>query len=113
MSTAVVVRRRRRFAGLVLTLCGAAAVALLIPVLHREVRDLTLPLQDASIIRQQAREKNLDPALIAAVIFAETKFSPSTSTATTATRCSRWRPTTAVRRTSTRGSRRPGAAGSR
>jgi soluble lytic murein transglycosylase len=38
-----------------------------------------LPLTDASVIREQAAHKHLDPALIAAVIYAETKFEPRTS----------------------------------
>ena len=38
------------------------------------MRDRGLPLTETSVIRQQAAEKHLDPALIAAVIFAETKF---------------------------------------
>src|SRR5271163_1073654 len=50
-------------------------------VLHRATRNLALPLSDASIIREQAAEKRLDPALIAAVIYAETKFDPRASTA--------------------------------
>lgn len=40
-----------------------------------------LPLADASVIREQAAAKHLDPALIAAVIYAETKFEPRTSSA--------------------------------
>lgn len=40
-----------------------------------------LPLSDASVIREQAAEKHLDPTLIAAVIYAETKFDPRTSSA--------------------------------
>jgi soluble lytic murein transglycosylase len=40
-----------------------------------------LPLADVSVIRHQAAEKHLDPALIAAVIYAETKFEPRTSSA--------------------------------
>jgi soluble lytic murein transglycosylase len=40
-----------------------------------------LPLADASIIREQAGAKHLDPALIAAVIYAETKFDPRPSAA--------------------------------
>lgn len=40
-----------------------------------------LPLQDQSIIRGQAAEKHIDPALIAAVIYAETKFVPRESSA--------------------------------
>ena len=38
-------------------------------------------MQDQDIIRQQAHEKHLDPALIAAVIYAETKFDPRPSSA--------------------------------
>jgi soluble lytic murein transglycosylase len=40
-----------------------------------------LPLSDASVIREQAADKHLDPALIAGVIYAETKFDPRTSPA--------------------------------
>ncbi len=40
-----------------------------------------LPLTDTSVIREQAAEKHLDPSLIAAVIYAETKFDPRTSSA--------------------------------
>lgn len=40
-----------------------------------------LPLADTSVIREQAAAKHLDPALIAAVIYAETKFEPRTSSA--------------------------------
>ncbi len=40
-----------------------------------------LPLSDASIIREQAAAKHLDPALIAAVIYAESKFEPRPSAA--------------------------------
>jgi soluble lytic murein transglycosylase len=40
-----------------------------------------LPLSDASVIREQAADKHLDPALIAGVIYAETKFEPRTSSA--------------------------------
>ncbi len=35
---------------------------------------MTLPLRHDDIIRQQAAEKDLDPALIAAVIYAESRF---------------------------------------
>jgi soluble lytic murein transglycosylase len=40
-----------------------------------------LPLSDATVIREQAAEKHLDPALIAGVIYAETKFDPRPSSA--------------------------------
>jgi soluble lytic murein transglycosylase len=41
----------------------------------------SLPLTNAAIIREQAAAKHLDPALIAAVIYAESKFEPRPSTA--------------------------------
>lgn len=44
-------------------------------------REPRLPLRDESIIRGQAQQKHLDPALIAAVIYAETKFVPRESSA--------------------------------
>ena len=40
-----------------------------------------LPLTDTAIIREQAAKKHLDPALIAAVIYAESKFEPRPSEA--------------------------------
>ena len=67
--------RRRRVAAIV----GAAAVAglaaaLMLPSFHHAVREIALPLRHEDIIRQQARDKGLDPALIAAVIYAESRF---------------------------------------
>jgi peptidoglycan lytic transglycosylase len=62
----------------------AAAVALAVavgPSLDHAVRRLALPLDHEEIIREQAAAKHLDPALIAAVIYAETKFHPRTSSA--------------------------------
>jgi soluble lytic murein transglycosylase len=49
--------------------------------LQTGVSNVALPLQDASIIREQAGAKHLDPALIAAVIYAESKFEPRQSSA--------------------------------
>src|SRR5262249_56598661 len=40
-----------------------------------------LPLRNTGVIREQAAQKHLDPALIAAVIYAETKFDPRPSPA--------------------------------
>jgi len=56
-------------------------VVLLMPLFRRAVNDLGLPLSYADVIRQQAADKHLDPALIAAVIYAETKFDPRPSSA--------------------------------
>src|SRR5436305_8697285 len=57
------------------------AIVLALPMFRRAVKEFTLPLRHASIIRQQAADKHLDPALIAAVIYAETKFDPRPSAA--------------------------------
>jgi soluble lytic murein transglycosylase len=56
-------------------------VTVVVAVLEQAASNLALPLSDASIIREQAAEKRLDPALIAAVIYAETKFEPRPSAA--------------------------------
>jgi soluble lytic murein transglycosylase len=67
------------------TIAAIAVTVLFVGVvastLQQTTRNLTLPLSDASIIRRQAAEKRLDPALIAAVIYAETKFEPRPSSA--------------------------------
>jgi peptidoglycan lytic transglycosylase len=54
---------------------------LLLPLARRAVNEFGLPLAYQDVIRQQAAEKHLDPALIAAVIYAETKFDSRTSSA--------------------------------
>lgn len=59
----------------------ALLVAAIVPSLHHAVNNLRLPLSHAAIIREQAAAKHLDPALIAAVIYAESKFEPRTSSA--------------------------------
>ena len=57
---------------------GAAGVAGIGP-LADPVREITLPLRHEDIIRQQAADKNVDAALIAAVIYEESKFRDQTS----------------------------------
>ena len=54
---------------------------LMLPLARKAVNELGLPLRYQDVIRAQAAEKNLDPAFIAAVIYAETKFDPRTSSA--------------------------------
>jgi soluble lytic murein transglycosylase len=56
-------------------------VGLVATMLQQVRRNQELPLGDTRIIREQAAEKHLDPALIAAVIYAETKFDPRPSPA--------------------------------
>jgi soluble lytic murein transglycosylase len=51
------------------------------PLAKKAVNDLGLPLSYSSIIRQQAAAKHLSPALVAGVIYAETKFDARTSPA--------------------------------
>ncbi len=70
----------------VMTVAGvgivALAIALAMPLFKKAVSDIGgLPLSYSQVIRQQAAEKHLDPALIAAVIYAETKFDPRPSSA--------------------------------
>ncbi len=43
------------------------------------MREITLPLRHDDIIRQQSADKRLDPALVAAVIYEESKFRDQTS----------------------------------
>jgi soluble lytic murein transglycosylase len=73
--------RTRRRVVLLAAVAGviAGGAAVLVPLIHKAVREVTLPLRHEDIIRQQARAKRLDPALIAAVIFAESKFHARTS----------------------------------
>jgi soluble lytic murein transglycosylase len=77
------VRRRRLSALLVALALGAGTAALVAGLgpLGDAVREVTLPLRHDDIIRQQAGQKQLDPALIAAVIYEESKFRDQTSKA--------------------------------
>src|SRR5919108_3926837 len=77
-SRARAMRRRAIAAVLAITTLGLAGV-LLYPVLHHAVKEITLPLRHDDIIRQQSAQKHLDPALLAAVIYAESKFNPRDS----------------------------------
>jgi soluble lytic murein transglycosylase len=76
-------RRRRLLAGSVAVAAGVAAgLALgLFGKFGDVIQELTLPLRHEDVIRQQAAEKGVDAALIAAVIYSESKFSDSTSSA--------------------------------
>jgi soluble lytic murein transglycosylase len=65
---------RARWAALALLVGAGAAVAITQLDVEEALREVTLPLRHDDIIRQQAADKDLDPALIAAVIYAESKF---------------------------------------
>jgi soluble lytic murein transglycosylase len=73
--------RRRPLRTLLGLAVAVGLIALIAPRLQHAVHELALPLRDATVIRAQAAEKHLDPALIAAVIYAETKFDPRPSSA--------------------------------
>jgi soluble lytic murein transglycosylase len=74
---------RRRVAFLLAVAVAGLAVALAIaPQADRAVQEaVLLPLRHEDIIRQQAQDKDLDPALIAGIIFAESHFRDQTSQA--------------------------------
>jgi soluble lytic murein transglycosylase len=76
-------RRRRLFAlGSVAALIGVLAGALVASgTFDHALQELTLPLRHEDVIRQQADEKGVDAALIAAVIYSESKFKDQTSSA--------------------------------
>lgn len=66
-------RSRLRWAAVALLL-AAGLTLLLWGAFHKAVKEISLPLRHEDIIRQQARDKGIDPALIAAVIYAESRF---------------------------------------
>ena len=76
-------RRRRRLAIGAGVVCAGIVAGVLLArgTIDRAIQELTLPLKHEDVIRQQAREKNVDAALIAAVIYSESKFSDRTSSA--------------------------------
>jgi soluble lytic murein transglycosylase len=77
-------RRRRIRRGLAVLVAMAVVgviVVMTAPLAKKAVNDLGLPLSYPSIIRQQAADKHLSPALVAGVIYAETKFDARTSPA--------------------------------
>ena len=67
--------------GAALVVGALVAVVTMVPEVKQGIQELTLPLRHEDIIRQQARDKNLDPALIAAMIYQESKFEDRTSSA--------------------------------
>ena len=78
------VRRRRRLGALLAVGLAAVVTAVVAGVgpFGDAVREfVTLPLRHDDIIRQQAAEKDLDAALVAAVIYEESRFRDQTSNA--------------------------------
>ena len=73
-----VTRRRLLLLGFVVA-ATAVVMAVLSPWADKAVQEIRLPLRHDDIIRQQANAKNLDPSLIAAVIYVESRFRDQTS----------------------------------
>ena len=71
-------RRRLMLLGFVVA-ATALAMAVLSPWADKAVQEISLPLRHDDIIRQQAADKNLDPSLIAGVIYVESRFRDQTS----------------------------------
>ena len=74
-------RRRRRALLAVVAAVGLALATVVTGILPLDdtLREITLPLRHDDVIRQQARDKGLDAALIAAVIYEESRFRDQTS----------------------------------
>ena len=74
-------KRRRLVVGGAVVAAGIAAGVLLgvIADVDHVIQELTLPLHHEDIIRQQSEEKGVDAALIAAVIYSESRFRDQTS----------------------------------
>jgi soluble lytic murein transglycosylase len=78
-------QRARPLRALIILACliaaGVLVVVLMSDFFERGIREVTLPLRHENIIRQQAEEKGVDAALIAAVIYTESRFVDQTSEA--------------------------------
>jgi soluble lytic murein transglycosylase len=73
-------RRRRRLLAVGAGGLAAAVLAFgLVGGFDDVIQELTLPLRHDDIIRQQAEDKEVDASLIAAVIYAESRFRDQTS----------------------------------
>lgn len=64
-------------AGLVMV--GVVAILIISGLAGKGIKEVSLPLKHEDVIRQQAQEKGVDAALIAAVIYAESQFVDQTS----------------------------------
>jgi soluble lytic murein transglycosylase len=82
MRSKVRARRRRAAWGGAAVLAGLAVAYLVASgTFDHAIQELTLPLHHEDVIRQQSKEKGVDAALIAAVIYSESKFSDQESSA--------------------------------
>lgn len=58
---------------------GILSIVLLSDFFEKGIQEVSLPLRHENVIRQQAEEKGVDAALIAAVIYTESRFVDQTS----------------------------------
>ncbi len=72
-------RRRALLLLAFVVLVSVVVMAVLSPWADKAVQEIQLPLRHDDIIRQQAEDKNLDPALIAGIIYVESRFRDQTS----------------------------------
>jgi soluble lytic murein transglycosylase len=73
-----ILRRRLGFLAAV-AIAALSVAAVMAPWADKAVREVKLPLRHDDIIRQQAEDKDLDAALIAGVIYVESRFRDQTS----------------------------------
>ncbi len=73
-----VLRRRLLLLAFVVA-ATTVTMAILSPWADKAVKEIKLPLRHDDIIRQQAADKDLDPSLIAGVIYVESRFRDATS----------------------------------
>src|SRR3954454_14258112 len=69
-----VLRRRLLMLAFGVVAARVLLAAMVRPFADKAVQEIALPLRHEDIIRQQARDKGLDPSLIAGVIYTETHF---------------------------------------
>jgi soluble lytic murein transglycosylase len=83
-SKAARARRKKVLRRRLWLLCGLVLLGTILwvrPFADKAVHEISLPLRHEDIIRQQARDKDLDPSLIAGVIYVESRFRDQTSRA--------------------------------
>src|SRR5918994_543838 len=74
-----ILRRRVGLVALAVVACCVLLAVVVRPFADKAVQEISLPLRHEDIIRQQAADKGLDPALIAGVIYVESRFRDQTS----------------------------------
>ena len=74
-----IVRRRVGLLAFAVVACCVLLAVVVRPFADKAVQEISLPLRHEDIIRQQAKQKGLDPSLIAGVIYVESRFRDQTS----------------------------------